>query len=183
VTVGVTGLTSVTTYHNNLLMMVRAPEYALTTSNVTTSTFGVFSCTINSPVYAQPLWVRNLTIGGGMHNVVFVASSRGTVYASMLTKVPCDVLVGIASWLERLLERRDVGSGDIQTDIGIVGTPVIDLSTQTYVVTNPKTAGLPALASCHQRLHALNLADHAEKFGAPTASHPRSPWPHWRRFE
>ena len=174
VTVGVTDLTGVTTYHNNLSRDgTSTQEYALTTSNVTSSTFGkLFSCTIDSPAYAQPLWVRNLTIGGGTHNVVFVASSRDTVYAFDADNSPCVTYwsVSLLGSNETYLNNGDVNTGDIQTDIGIVGTPVIDLSTQTlYVVSKSKDSGTSCTpsASCHQRLHALNLADHAEKFGGP----------------
>jgi len=174
ITVGVTDLAGVTTYHNNLSRDgTNTHEYALTTSNVTTSTFGkLFSCNIDSPAYAQPLWVAGLSIGDGTHNVVFAASSRDTVYAFDADKVPC-VTYWSASLLgsgETYVNTGDVGTGDIQPDIGIVGTPVIDLSTNTlYVLTKSKNTGtscVPA-TSCHQRLHALNLADHTEKFGGP----------------
>ena len=174
VTVGVTDLTGVTTYHNNLSRDgTNTHEYALTPSNVTSSTFGkLFSCAIDSPAYAQPLWVANLKIAGGTHNVVFVASSRDTVYAFDADKSPC-VTYWTASLLgsgETYVNTGDVSSGDIQPDIGIVGTPVIDPSTNTlYVVSKSKNVGTSCTpsASCHQRLHALNLADHTEKFGAP----------------
>lgn len=172
--VGVTDLTGVTTYHNNLSRDgTNTHEYALTTSNVTSSSFGkLFSCVIDSPAYAQPLWVANLNIGGGTHNVVFVASSRDTVYAFDADKSPCVTYwsVSLLGSGETYLSDGDVSSGDIQTDIGIVGTPVIDLSTKTlYVVSKSKDSGTSCTpsSSCHQRLHALNLADHTEKFGGP----------------
>jgi len=141
--------------------------------NVTSSTFGkLFSCASDSPAYAQPLWVPNLKIGGGTQNVVFVASSRDRVYAFDADKSPC-VTYWTASLLgsgETYLNAGDVSTGDIQPDIGIVGTPVIDPSTNTlYVVSKSKNNGTSCTpsASCHKRLHALNLADHTEKFGAP----------------
>jgi hypothetical protein len=174
VTVGVTDLAGVTTYHNNLSRNgTNTHEYALTTNNVTSSTFGkLFSCPIDSPAYAQPLWVANLNIAGGKHNVVFVASSRDTVYAFDADKSPC-VTYWTASLLgsgETYVNTGDVSTGDIQPDIGIVGTPVIDPSTNTlYVVSKSKNIGTSCTpsSSCHQRLHALNLAAHTEKFGAP----------------
>ena len=174
VTVGVTDLAGVATYHNNLSRDgANTHEYALTTSNVTLSTFGkLFSCAIDAPAYAQPLWVANLSIGGGTHNVVFVASSRNTVYAFDADKSPCVTYwsVSLLESGETYLSNSDVGTGDIETDIGIVGTPVIDLSSQTlYVISKSKNSGTSCTpsSSCHQRLHALNLADHAEKFGGP----------------
>jgi hypothetical protein len=174
VTIAVTDLAGVTTYHNNLSRDgTNTQEYALTPANVTTSTFGkLFSCAIDSPAYAQPLWVANLSIGGGVHNVVFVASSRDTVYAFDADRSPCVIYwsVSLLGSGETYLNSGDVGSTDIETDIGIVGTPVIDLASNTlYVVSKSKDSGTSCTpsSSCHQRLHALNLADHAEKFGAP----------------
>jgi hypothetical protein len=172
--IGVTDLAGVTTYHNNLSRDgVNSQEFALTTVNVTTATFGkVFSCTIDSPAYAQPLWVPNLMIGGGTHNVILAASSHNTVYAFDADANPC-----VMYWSKQLmaagetfLSNNDVGSTDIFTDIGIVGTPVIDPSSNTlYVVSKSKNQGgsCSPSSSCHQRLHALSLADGSEKFGGP----------------
>ena len=83
ITFGVTDLGSVSTYHNNVSRDgVNQQEYALTTSNVNTSTFGkLFSCPVDGAVYAQPLWVANVTIGGNKHNVVVVATAHDSIYA------------------------------------------------------------------------------------------------------
>jgi hypothetical protein len=173
-TIGVTDLAGVVTYHNDLSRDgVNSQEYALTTANVVTATFGkLFSCTIDSPAYAQPLWVANLTIGGGTHNVIFAASSRDTVYAFDADAHPC-----VTYWSKQLmaagetfLNNNDVGTTDILTDVGIVGTPVIDPSTNTlYVVAKTKNQGTSCTpsSSCHQRLHALSLLDGSEKLGGP----------------
>ncbi len=40
-----------------------------------------WSCPLDGTVYAQPLYVANLSIGGGIHNVLFVATMNDTVYA------------------------------------------------------------------------------------------------------
>jgi hypothetical protein len=173
-TIGVTDLTGVTTYHNDLSRDgVNAHEYALTTANVTKTTFGkLFSCQADGAIYAQPLWVANLGIGGGTHNVVFAATVHDSVYAFDADANPC-----VTYWHKSLLgsgetwlSNNDAGSSDIYPDIGIIGTPVIDPSTSTlYVVTKSKTSGTnctPA-TSCFQRLHALSLIDGSEKFGGP----------------
>lgn len=173
-TFGITDLAGVLTYHNDLARDgVNAQEYALTTANVKTATFGkLFACTIDSPAYAQPLWVPNLNIGGGKHNVVFVATSHNTVYAFDADSKPCVNYwnVSLMNAGETYLSNSDVGTTDIFPDIGIVGTPVIDAASSTlYVVSKSKTNGTSCTVAtpCFQRLHALSLIDHSEKFGGP----------------
>jgi hypothetical protein len=173
-TIGVTDLQGVATYHNNLLRDgTNTQEYALNPTLVTSSTFGkLFSCAIDGPAYAQPLWVRNLGIGGGSHNVVFVASVHNTVYAFDADNTTCTTYwsKSLLNSGETYLSSTDTGSGDIEPDVGIIGTPVIDLSTNTmYVVSKSKDSGTSCTpsSSCHQRLHALALIDGSEKFGAP----------------
>src|SRR6266478_2418671 len=82
-TVGVTDLSGVFTYRNDSSRTsINSKEYLLTPSNVNTSSFGkVFSCAVDGSVYAQPLWVANVAIGGGTHNVVVVATQHDSVYA------------------------------------------------------------------------------------------------------
>jgi hypothetical protein len=173
-TIGVTDLAGVTTYHDDLSRDgVNAQEYALTTSNVNTAAFGkLFSCTLDAPAYAQPLWIAHLTIAGGTHNVVFAATSHDSVYAFDADANPC-----VTYWHKQLLgssetwiSSGDVGSSDINPDIGIVGTPVMDPATQTlYVVSKSKDSGTSCVpsSSCHQRLHALSLVDGSEKMNGP----------------
>jgi hypothetical protein len=65
-----------------------------------------------------------------------------------------------------------MGSIDIQPDVGIVGTPVIDTVTKVlYVVTKTKTVGTGARGpgQCQQRLHALSLIDGSETSNGPIA--------------
>src|SRR6202162_31970 len=83
VTFGITDLAGVFTYHNNLSRDGSNPkEYALTPSHVSSATFGkLFSCTVDGAIYAQPLWVANLTINGVQRNVVFVATQHESLYA------------------------------------------------------------------------------------------------------
>lgn len=174
VTIGVTDLAGVTTYHNNLSRNgTNVQEYALTTANVTTSSFGkLFSCPVDGAIYAQPLWMPNLAIGGGTHNVVFVATTHDSVYAfdadiSLCTTYWHKTLLGAG---ETFVDYSEVHTGDIQPDVGIIGTPVIDLSSKTlYVVSKSEDTGTSCIPSsaCHQRLHGLSLIDGSEKFGGP----------------
>jgi chitodextrinase len=167
-TIGVTDLTGVATYHNNLSRDGTNPkEYALTTSNVNSTSFGkLFSCAIDAEAYAQPLWVPNLAIGGGTHNVIFVATQNDSVYAFDADAKPC-----VQYWKKSFLSAGvtavpfgDTGTDDIINVVGITGTPVIDPVSKTiYLVAKTKEG----TANYHQRLHALSLIDGTEKFSGP----------------
>jgi chitodextrinase len=181
--VGVTDLSGVLTWRNdNTRAGANVREFALTTSNVKSATFGkLFSCAIDAPAYSEPLWVANLSIGGGTHNVVIVTTQHNSVYAFDADSSPCTTYwshVDAGAQAQRLVlsgetfvSWSDVSTDDIFPDIGIVGTPVIDLSTKTiYLVTKSKVSNINPVtdSSVHQRIHALNLTDGSEKFGGPT---------------
>jgi hypothetical protein len=160
--------TSVLTYHNdNARTGQYAGETVLTPSTVNMSAFGKkFSQTVDSYVYAQPLFVPGLTINGQVHDVVFVATEANSVYAfDANTNVPVlwHTNVGTA------LSCSDLDDcGDLVPGAGITGTPVIDPATQTmYLVALTKESG-----TFHHRLHAIDLLTGAEKFGGPVAVSP-----------
>ncbi len=142
---------------------MNSQEYALTPSNVNTSDFGkLFSCPTDAAIYAQPLWVPNVSIGGGKHNVIVVATARDSVYVFDADANPC-----VTYWHKTLIPSgetygnwSDVMTHDIYPDIGIIGTPVIDPKTdRIYVVAKTKEV---STGDYHQRLYALNLADGSE---------------------
>ncbi len=165
--VAITDLAGVFTYHNDLTRDgVNSKEYALNTTNVKTATFGKrFACSIDAAAYAQPLWVANVAIGGGTHNVVIAATQHNTVYAFDADASPCHTYwsKSLMASGETWVSSGDVGTQDITPDIGIVGTPVIDAGTKTiYVVSKSKNG-----STFHQRLHALSLIDGSEKFSGP----------------
>src|SRR5579859_2240232 len=74
---------SVVTQHNdNTRAGMNSNERLLTTSNVNPAQFGkLFTLAVDDQVYAQPLVVGNLSVSGGKHNVVYIASVSNTVYA------------------------------------------------------------------------------------------------------
>ena len=81
--VPVFGQVSVLTQHNdNARTGQNTSETILTTANVNTSQFGkLFALPVDGQVYAQPLYVAGVTINGGVHNVVIVATENDSVYA------------------------------------------------------------------------------------------------------
>jgi chitodextrinase len=180
---GVTDRAMVGTFHNDSARSgANAREFALTTANVNVASFGkLFSCTVDGSIYAQPLWIPNLTIQGAQHNVVIVATMHDSVYAFDADVSPCVTL-----WHASLLDAAHgatsgetsvpsgtpnwlvgYGKGDIKPEVGITGTPVIDPVSKTlYVVSKTAVANeLPI----YQRLHGLSLLDGTERSGSPAA--------------
>jgi len=152
-------------------------EYALTPANVGSSAFTkLFSCPVDGYVYAQPLWVANLTVGGANHNVVFIATEHDSVYAFDADSPSCLQLwktsflgtnVTTMSWQDTVN-----GTNDVFPEIGITSTPVIDAVTKTiYVSAKTKETigtGCSAGSPCYvNRLHALDITTGAEKFSGP----------------
>ena len=172
-----TSAQNVTTQHyDNTRSGSYTTETLLNTSTVTPNNFGrLFSQSVDGQIYAQPLYMQNITISGkGAHNVVFVATENDTVYAfdadnngganaTPLWKASLlDSAHGAASGATSI-PQGDVSTTDITPIIGITGTPVIDPSTNTmYLVSATKEGG-----SYFQRLHALDITSGAEKFGGP----------------
>jgi hypothetical protein len=164
--------TSVTTWHNdNLLSGLNNQETVLTTSNVNANTFGKqFSYAVDGYVYAQPLYVANLSIGGGTHNVAFVATEGDSVYAFDVNSNTAGPSGNGLYWKTNFVLPRtgftvttvpsgDTGSGDIVPQVGITGTPLIDTTHNTLFVLAKTKEVDNASGAAHyvQRLYALNL--------------------------
>jgi acyl-coenzyme A thioesterase PaaI-like protein len=180
-TIGVTDLATVETYHNDISRDgANLQEYALTPTNVNANTFGkLFSCAVDGAVYAQPLWLSNVTITGAQHNIIVVATAHDSMYVFDADANPC-----VMYWHANLIDAAHGGTagetsvpsgvtgnlvgegyGDITPETGIIGTPVIDPGTGTiYVVTQSSIAAGP---SFFMRLHAIDTATGAEKLGGP----------------
>ena len=169
----------VLTYHNDQGRTGQdLNETTLTPQNVNSADFGLlFSDPVDGYVFAQPLYVSNLAIPGqGTRDVVFVATEHDSVYAfdadsnSGGNSQPLwhDSFVNPAAGVTTV-PAADTQTGDIAPEVGITGTPVIDLSTNTlYVVSNTKATNPTTHAvSYAQQLHALDITTGVEKFGGP----------------
>jgi hypothetical protein len=143
--------------HNDLARTgANTSETILTTANVNTNTFSkLFTDSVDGQVYAQPLYVENLSISNGTHNVVFVCTENNSVYA-----FDADT-GGITYWHTNFGTPYTSSCGDLTPVVGITGTPVIDLSSGTLYMDTKLAAG-PA-----HKLHALDITTGSEKFGGP----------------
>jgi hypothetical protein len=174
---------NVTTYHNDIGRTGQnISETILNTSNVNPTQFGkLFSQPVDGQIYAQPLYLSGITVNGATHNVVFVETENDSVYA-----FDADTNGGANSnplWMASMLSSTHGAAAgattvpsttvgyDIQPQIGITSTPVIDPTTGTlYLVSASIENG-----SAVQRFHALDVTTGLEKFGGPvviTASVP-----------
>jgi hypothetical protein len=144
-------------------------ESFLTPANVNKSGFGrLFSVPVDYVVMAQPLYVPNVSIAGGTHNVVYVATQADSVYAidadsgAMLWPTPASMLNG-GTTASGIYLPCGTAAGFAQE--GIVGTPVIDPtpnSNTMYLVAKTVLNG-----TVRHHLHALDITTGAEKAGSP----------------
>jgi len=165
--------TSVLTQHNdNTRAGWNANETALTTSNVNLQHFGkLFTLAVDDQVFAQPLVAGGITIRGGLHNVVYVATVNNTLYAF-------DGDNGRLYWQRNFTapgmrppKNTDMAGAcggtysDVSNNIGIIGTPVIDAGKHTiYFVARSTNNG-----TFVQHLHGVDLLSGSEVAGSPVA--------------
>jgi hypothetical protein len=141
-------------------------ETVLNTGNVATASFGkLFELAVDDQVYAGTLYASGVSIAGGTHNVVYVATVNNSVYAFDADSG------GSALWHHNFNNgfrppfHTEVGFAcgnnytDMSGNMGIVGTPVIDGAAGTlYVVTRTVENG-----TWFQRLRALDITTGAER--------------------
>ena len=165
---------NVWTYHNNNNRTgENLEETILTPANVNSQTFGkLFDQSVDGAVYAQPLYVSNLKVAGrGKRNVVFVATEHNSVYA-----FDADGTGGSGGgliWHVNLgpsvttpnadFGNRMGGFNEISPEVGITGTPVIDLRTKTLYVDAFTHEG----STYFHQLHAIDIATGKERPSSP----------------
>jgi hypothetical protein len=175
------GFAGVLTQHNDIGRTGQnLSETVLTPSNVNTTTFGKkFSQTVDGFIYAQPLYVPNVTIGGSVHNVIYVATEGDSVYAfdadsntgtgaGLLWHASViDTAHGAAAGATtvNIQANLDEGCTDLIPQVGITSTPVIDPSSGTMYLEATSEEGGKFI----HRLHALDITTGAEKAPGPVA--------------
>jgi Fn3 associated len=165
--------TSVLTQHNDIGRTGQnTSETILTTSNVNVGHFAkLFALPVAGQVYAQPLYVPNVSIGGAKHNVLIVATETDHVYAfdadsgatALWTASLVDKLHGAETGEHPLESSTTIGCTDLQPQIGVSSTPVIDSVAQTIYVEAKSVTGSTYI----HRLHALDLTTGLEKAPGP----------------
>jgi outer membrane protein assembly factor BamB len=147
-----------TQHNDNRRSGANLNEALLKPSNVNVSAFGkLFELPVVGSTYAQPLFVPNVTVRGRQHNVLYVATMHNEVYAF-------DAENGARLWQRQLgksvmLPNGEIGPGgykDMEWEVGILSTPVIDTDRHAmYVVATSQPSGAGSIM--HQ-LFMLDLA-------------------------
>src|SRR5579862_2832072 len=191
--------TDVLTQHNDLSRTGwNNQETILTTSNVNANSFGfLYSRPVDDQLFAQPLIATGVNIPGkGTKNVLFACTANNSIYAydaddGSITSPYWEKNYSPAGFRPAL--KTDMHPGlcggyysDFSSNIGLVGTPVIDkssgtlyfvtkvVSTDTSLVDNHAwNAGVTneeytyTTSGFHQYIHAVDLATGAEKPNSP----------------
>jgi fibronectin type 3 domain-containing protein len=181
----------ITSFRNsNVLPGVNQNEVQLTPANVNAAKFGkLYTVAVDGQVYAEPLVETGVLISdgpntkpgkAGVHDVVFVATEHDSLYA-----IDAGPSGGQVLWQRSFLNvtnsfntslgalgrstavstvsSGDVGSSDINPEIGITGTPAIDATSGTLYVSVKTKETVGATVYYVQRLHAINVADGTDR--------------------
>ena len=148
-------------------------EVTLNKSNVHAGSFGkIFTRIIDDQIYAQPLVKLNLSIPGkGNKNIVFVATVNNTVYAFDADSANVTTpywQINLTPAHSRVISKNDETGAcggfynDFSGNMGIVGTPVIDSSTNTMYVVARSVDTSNRGKVFKQYLHAINITTGAD---------------------
>jgi hypothetical protein len=157
-----------TNRNSNSRTGVTGAESLLTKGLVSPSTFGkLFSRTVDGDLYAQPLIVSNLEIGGVRRNVVYLATSRNYVYAYDAD----DPLAYLPLWTTNLgpaVPRDAIFKGYLNfgSEIGVTSTPVIERKGEAgtiFLVAKTLHFTEQGQKVFEHRLHALDILTGKER--------------------
>jgi hypothetical protein len=161
--------TNVLTYHNNLLRTgANLTETDLSLSNVNADSFGkLFDYPVDGQVYAQPLYMANVPMADGLHNVVFVVTEHDSAYAFDANDPTAGPKGDGVLWQKSYIDpangittqnSSELNCIAIVPEIGITDTPVIDpTSSIMYFVAATEDISDPGNPVFHQQLYALDI--------------------------
>jgi hypothetical protein len=112
--------------------------------------------TYSPKMYASPLYVDAVTLSAGPYagrttNAVIAATSNGYIYAINASKTSGNnsIAAGTILWKTKLTNAEIVSSLDGGVAVGVLGTPIIDISTspaRVYVASDDASAGWEVFA-------------------------------------
>jgi hypothetical protein len=160
-----------TQHNNNARSGTNLRETLLTPANVNDAQFGMlFKRVVDDQLYTQPLVVTDLRIDGGTHDVVYVTTVNNSVYAFDANDAKASTPIWHVNFgTPANLHSADFGCTDMNGQMGIVGTPVIDKARGVlYVVALTKARPMTGPGTGFiQRLHALDLTTGADLPASP----------------
>ena len=164
----------VLTQHNdNARTGVNLREALLTPSNVNENQFGMlFKRVVDDQLYTQPLVATSVQVNGGTRDLVYVTTVNNSVYAFDANDGEASLPIWHVNFgAPANLHSTNFGCLDINGQMGIIGTPVIDKARGVlYVVALTRAGPLnEPLTGFTQRLHALDLATGADMPESPVA--------------
>ena len=155
-----------TQHDNNARTGVNLKERVLTPFNVNRTHFGMlFKRAVDDQLYTQPLVVTGVSVSGGTRDLVYVTTVNNSVYAFDANDSEASLPVWHVNFgTPANVHSTDFGCLDINGQLGIIGTPVIDKERGVlYVVALTQAGALDGPRSGFtQRLHALDLATGAD---------------------
>jgi hypothetical protein len=100
----------------------------LTPANVNQAQFGMlFKRVVDAQIYTQPLVVTGVAVDGGARDLVYVTTVNSSVYAFYANDAAAPAPVWHVNFgTPANLHSEDFGCLDINGQMGIIGTPVID---------------------------------------------------------
>ncbi len=141
--------------------------------------------TTDGQIYAQPLYVHQLLVNGTAYNAVFAATENNSVYSwnsdgaattgAILAQVNLNDASDLGSgYTELAVPTPDIpgscGAPNLTPEVGITGTPVIDVSVTPpvlYVVTKHEDVDSLGNKTFRQKLHGLFADTLQEIPGSP----------------
>jgi hypothetical protein len=164
----VAATTDVLTYHNDIGRTGQnLTETTLNPGNVTSAKFGKINFySVDGLVDAQPLYAAGVAVpGNGTHNIMIVGTEHDSLYAF-------DADSGTVLWQTSMLKAGETtsdarGCNQIEPEIGVTATPVIDRTRGTNGVVYAVSMSKDGSGKYFQRVHAIDLALGTELFGGP----------------